>query len=147
MKTVNLISTIFFIFALEINFNIVWTFTSSEYLDVGDRYWWQIWWYSISQKRHQDQKSVTNIKLFFTYFAQERLHRCWWRMLETDCVGGKFDMSRTDLRWGSSNIFLATSQKCHHHKVTNITLSPTPPSPSSLMSHQHPNVTNIIEPC
>ena len=41
MKTVNFISNnLFFIFALD--FNIVWTITSSEFLDVGDRCWWQI---------------------------------------------------------------------------------------------------------
>ena len=42
------------------------------------------------------------------------LHRCWWRMLETKCVGDKFKMLRTD----------------HHHKVTNITMSPTSLSPT-----------------
>ena len=27
----------------------------------------------------------------------QRLHRCWWRMLETKCVGDKFEMLVTDL--------------------------------------------------
>ena len=30
--------------------------------------------------------------------SHQWLHRCWWRMLETKCVGDKFEMLVTDLR-------------------------------------------------
>ena len=66
------------------------------------------------------------------------LHRCWWRMLETKCAGDKVEMLVTDLiHWKITNItkkvgnimILPTSQIGHHHKVTNITRSPTSLSP------------------
>ena len=64
-----------------------------------------------------------------------------WRMLETKCVGDKFEMMVTDsgFWWPIwyiekitnttkkvANIMIlpSTSQISHHHKVTNITMSP-----------------------
>ena len=69
-----------------------------------------------------------------------RLHWCRWRMLETKCVGDKFEMLVTYLiHWENHQInepnimFLPpTSQIGHHHKVTNITISPTSLSPQGL---------------
>ena len=75
-----------------------------------------------------------------------RLHRCWWRMLETKCVGDKFEMLVTDsgcwwpikyikkitnITKKVANIMILppTSEISHHHKVTNITMSPTSLSP------------------
>ena len=74
------------------------------------------------------------------------LHRCWWRMLETKCVGDKFEMLVTDsgCRWPIkyiekitnitikvSNILILppTSAISHYHKVANISMSPTSLSP------------------
>ena len=66
--------------------------------------------------------------------ATYRLHRCWWRMLEK-CVGYRFRMWVTDLihreitniaKKGANIMILpTTSEMSHHHKVTNITMSPT----------------------
>ena len=57
-----------------------------------------------------------------------RRHRCWWRMLETKCVGDKSMMMVTDSRcwWPISYIEKITNIT---KKVANITLSPTLPSP------------------
>ena len=69
-----------------------------------------------------------------------RLHRCWWRMLETKCVGDKFEMLVTDSGcwWPISyiekitnitkkvaNILILSpiSQIGHHNKVINITIT------------------------
>ena len=74
------------------------------------------------------------------------VHRCWWRMLETKCVGDKFVMLVTDsgfwwpikyiekitkITKKVANIMILrpTSKISHHHKVTNITMSPTSLSP------------------
>ena len=60
-------------------------------------------------------------------------HWCWWRMFETKCVGDKFEMLVTDIRKitnitskvANMMILPPTSQIGHHHKVTNIAMSPT----------------------
>ena len=65
-------------------------------------------------------------------------HRCWWRMLETKCVGDKCEMLVTDSRgsWhekitnitkivANMMILTSTSEISHHHKVTNIMILPT----------------------
>ena len=69
-------------------------------------------------------------------------------MLETKCVGDKFEMLMTDLihwkthqhieksrqhKWCYIMILPPTSQISHHHKVTNITISPTLLSPTWLL--------------
>ena len=47
------------------------------------------------------QKNVQIIKILnVMVFGPEwrgRLHRCWWRMLETQCVGDNYNMSVTVL--------------------------------------------------
>ena len=70
------------------------------------------------------------------------LHRCWWRLLETKCVGDKFEMLVIDSGcWWSikyiakitnitkkvDNIMILspTSEISHHHNVSYITMSPT----------------------
>ena len=82
--------------------------------------------------RNDVESRFRKLKIFW-------LHRCWWRMLETKCVGDKFEMLLTDLiHWENrqhnekvANIMIVppTSQISHHHKVTNITMSPTSLSP------------------
>ena len=81
------------------------------------------------------------------------LHRCWWQMLETKCVGDNFEMLVTFLAVFVTNIlYLLTydgvnvghqqpkdvtnieilslrSKICHQDKVTNIHLSPTSMQP------------------
>jgi len=69
-----------------------------------------------------------------------RLHRCWWRMLESKCVGDKFVILVTDAGYwwpikyigkitniaekvADIMILLQTSEINHHHKVTNITVT------------------------
>ena len=75
-----------------------------------------------------------------------RLHRLWWRILETKCVGDNFEMLVTVLAVSVNNIryllteasgtnnqkmspiskfWSLTSNNCHQDKVTNIHLSPT----------------------
>ena len=65
-----------------------------------------------------------------------RLHRCWWRMLETKCVGDKFEMLVTDLIHWENHKHNETS---HHHNdyATNIW------NQSIALSHQNNDVTNI----
>ena len=62
-------------------------------------------------------------------------------MLETKCVGDKFDMLVTDLKHSENHQHneksrqlndSATSEISHHLKVTNITISPTSLSPLPL---------------
>ena len=77
-----------------------------------------------------------------------RLHWCWWWMLRTKCVGDRFEMLVTDsgFWWPIGYIEKATnitknivnimilpptSQIGHHHKITNIKMSPTSLSLSS----------------
>ena len=38
-----------------------------------------------------------NSKTFVNLAISKRWHRCWWRMLETKCVGDKFKILVTDL--------------------------------------------------
>jgi len=77
------------------------------------------------------------------------LHRYWWRMLKTKCVSDKFEILVTDSEcWWPiwyidkinditkkvANIMILppTSEISHHHKVTNITMSPTALKPRRL---------------
>ena len=55
----------------------------------------------------------------------QRWHRCWWRMLETKCVGDKFKMLMTDSRcWWP--IYYSDKITNKTKKVANImNLSPT----------------------
>ena len=42
------------------------------------------------------------LKIFLKWLAWKQIrasHRCWWRMLETKCVGDKFEMLVTGLHW------------------------------------------------
>ena len=96
-----------------------------------------------------------------------RLHWCWWRMLETKCVGDKFEMLVTDSEcWWPINyigkitnitkkvvnilILSPTSKIGHHHLVTKITMSPTSLSPISLyMPEEHKlnvHVSVVLKP-
>ena len=107
------------------------------------------WWHC---KSHQNGKRFTSINHydFVTVMKSPtlspRLHRCWWHILETKCVGDKFEMLVTDSGywwpiWSIgkitnitkkvTNIMILppTSEISHHHKVTNITMSPTSLSP------------------
>ena len=70
----------------------------------------------------------------------ERLHRCWWHMLETKCVGDNFEMLLTVLAIMVTNInylftlALGTNiKKIHQHRnsVTNIQKS------SPILGYQH----------
>ena len=54
------------------------------------------------------------------------LHRYWWRMLATHCVGDKFEM-------------LVTDSGCRQHNDSAINIWNQSPS----WSHQHNDVTNI----
>jgi len=76
------------------------------------------------------------LKLYFTKFYRNKgLHQCWWRILETKCVGDWFRILVTDLiREKITNltkkvvnvmILPLTSEISHHHKVTNKMMSPT----------------------
>ena len=52
------------------------------------------------------------------------LHRCWWRMLETKCVGDKFEMLVTDLIHWENHQHAEKSWQHNghqHNDVTNIT--------------------------
>ena len=54
---------------------------------------------NIRQHSKQYQKSVTNIDVTMEPYpkGKRRLHQYWLRMLETKCVGAKFEMLMTDL--------------------------------------------------
>ena len=80
----------------------------------------------------------TRMKLYTIEFFKLQcwLHRCWWRMLETKCVGDNFAMLATDFRcwWPISclekitKIMKKTPTKwfCHQHlKSVGIITSPT----------------------
>ena len=68
---------------------------------------------------------------------QYGLHRFWWLMLETKCVGDKFEILVTDLHWENHQHneksrqhndsawqnLPPTSQISHRHKITNITVT------------------------
>ena len=65
-----------------------------------------------------------------------RLHRCWWRMLETKCVGDNFEMLVTVLAVFVTNIFylLTLGSGTNIQNVSSI----------SKFHHQHQKiVTNI----
>ena len=74
----------------------------------------------------------------FTFYKSENtklkgLHRYWWRMLETKCVDDKFEMLvnlQHNEKAANLMILPPTSKISHHHKVTNIMMSPTSRSPS-----------------
>ena len=72
------------------------------------------------------------------------LHWCWWRMLETECVGDKFEMLMTHsvCWWPISNIIY----KLYIGKITNPTKQIANImilQPASQIGHQHNDVTNI----
>ena len=74
----------------------------------------------------------------FHLLNRVRLHRCWWRMLETKWVGEKLKMLVTDPRcwWPIKYIGkIATITKT----ITNIMIL----SPTSQIGHHHIDVTNI----
>ena len=58
-----------------------------------------------------------------------RLHRYWWRMLETKCVGGNFKMLMTVLA------FLITNINFRHQHSQIVTNFKSPTSLSPLYSH------------
>ena len=79
-------------------------------------------------------------KIYLKITGSKRLNWCWWRMLETECVGDRFKLLVTDLiRWNIPNITIlsSTSKIGHQHQwnrfepvdldhiVNNITMSPT----------------------
>ena len=61
------------------------------------------------------------------------LHRCWWRMLETECVGDNYKMSVLNLTIFLYSRRVPTFKKCHRDLVlvTNILES------SSTLCHPH----------
>ena len=66
----------------------------------------------------------------------EWLHRCWWRMLETKCVGDNYKMLVTVLAILVTNIH-------YLFRLASGTNIPKMP-PTSTFSHQHPQiVTNF----
>ena len=77
-----------------------------------------------------------------------RLHRCWWRMLATKCVGDKFEMLVTDIDKITNitkkvtiiMIMPPTSQISQYHKVTKI-MSTTSLSPK--MYHRSWDVRTV----
>ena len=64
------------------------------------------------------------------------LHRCWWRIMETECVGDKFEMLVTDLIYRKNHHY---SEKSGQHNDSANNISNRSPS----WSHQHNDVTNI----
>ena len=78
-------------------------------------------------------------RLFWWVKHLSRLHRCWWRMLETKWLGDKFEMLVTDSGcwWPIEYIEKITNITT---KVANIMIL----SPTSEISHHH-NVTNITD--
>ena len=74
-----------------------------------------------------------------THDNQIRLHRCWWRMLETKCVGDNYKILVTVLTILVTNIYYFTFKRCRQHTndVTKIKkLLPT-------LSHRHHDVNNV----
>ena len=88
------------------------------------------------------QNRCKNVSIFIISRTEIWLHRFWRRILETKCVGDKFEMLVTDSGcWWAilyidkntnittkvANIMILppTFEISHHHKVTNITMSPT----------------------
>jgi len=51
--------------------------------------------------------------------GRHRLDRCWWRILETKCVGDKFEMSLTDLMHWENHQHNEKSRQ-HNDSATNI---------------------------
>ena len=84
-------------------------------------------------------KTYQSIFRFNRKFAEVeflRLHRCWWRMLETKCVGDSFEMLMTVLAILVIYI-LYLSTLAPDNNITKM-------SPISRFCHLHPkDVTNI----
>ena len=74
------------------------------------------------------------------------LHRCWWRMLETRCVGDNFKMLVTVLVISIISILypltlaLGTNIKRCHQDLNSVANNP---KLSPTVSHQHHNITNM----
>ena len=86
------------------------------------------------------------VLIFLNQHMLFRLHRCWWRKLETKCVGDNLRLLVTVLAILTTNILyvltLASGTNilgCHQDLksvANNPKLSPT-------VSHQHHNITNM----
>ena len=92
---------------------------------------------SMDHERINQAKSGYNIRYSK---ADEifRLDRCWWGMLETECVGDKFEMLVTDfIHWENhqhNEKKSITQRLCHQHlKSVTIIKSPTSLSPSKII--------------
>ena len=95
-----------------------------------------------SSNRPSEKFIITNLTLPAREFLSDYFwwHLCWRRILETKCVGDNFKILVIEyIRWKNlrhnqkvANVMILPpkSQIGHHHKLTNITMSPT--SPSSL---------------
>ena len=61
----------------------------------------------IKRKHGQNNNTDTNCSLFLGHVLHKGLHRCWWRMLETKCVGDYFKILVTVLAISvTTNLYL-----------------------------------------
>ena len=66
--------------------------------------------YSVQGLDQERTKLTKNREVWGSYIIYQGLHRCWWRMLETKCVGDTFEMLVTVLVVFVTNIlYLLTS--------------------------------------
>ena len=76
----------------------------------------------------------------------EGLHRCWWRMLETKCVGDNLEILMIDLIcWWPKN-HQHNAKKSRQHKVTIMKLTPTSLSPSQRLTDSITEQRRISSP-
>ena len=77
------------------------------------------------------ESKIVTLRVYL-FRGKLRLHRCWWRMLRTKCVGDKFEMLVTDSGcwWPIKYIEKITNIT---QKVANIIILP-PTSPSTYVS-------------
>ena len=77
----------------------------------------------------------------------ERLHRCWWLMLETICVGNNFKMLVTVLNFFFvTNIhYLFTLASPMLHRAPRFKRCHQQQQIVANLSHQHKDVTNITD--
>ena len=79
---------------------------------------WRIILEKVSDKMHKISK------------PRNRLYRCWWRILETKCVGDNFEMlfnisvgHQQPRDVTNIEVLSLTSKNCHRDKVTNISVA------------------------
>ena len=80
----------------------------TEIYEFGNHYWKEAKDYPYND----GEEWVFELILHVTCHMNFGLHRCWWRMLETKCVGDKFEMLVTDLiHWKKHQ----HNEKSHQH--------------------------------